>query len=50
MVISYSQLCKIREIVKFYDLEEYMQIGAPSVEYYDIVDNITSEITNILKK
>ncbi len=44
MVVSYSQLCKIREIVNYYDLEGYMEIGAPPNEYYDIVDKIVAEI------
>ena len=42
MDISYSKLCKIREIINNYDPEEYY--CAPPDEYYDLVDKIVSKI------
>ena len=40
--ISYSKLCKIREIINNYDPEEYY--CAPPDEYYDLVDKIVEKI------
>ena len=42
MDISYSKLCKIREIINNYDPEEYY--CAPPDEYYDLVDKIVAKI------
>ena len=42
MVIGYSKLCKIREIINNYDPEEYY--CAPPDEYYDLVDKIVEKI------
>ena len=42
MDISYSKLCKIREIINSYDPEDYF--CAPPDEYYDLVDKIVAEI------
>lgn len=42
MVISYSKLCKIREVINNYDPEEYC--CAPPDEYYDLVDRIVEKI------
>jgi hypothetical protein len=50
--ISYSKLCKIREIINSYDPEDYY--CAPPDEYYDLVDKIVAEIesgkSKVLKK
>ena len=42
MIISYSKLCKIREIINNYDPEEFY--CAPPDEYYDLVDKIVEKI------
>lgn len=42
MDISYSKLCKIREIINSYDPEDYF--CAQPDEYYDLVDKIVAEI------
>lgn len=44
MIIRYSQLCSIREIINKYDIDDILECGAPSDEYYDLVDNIIDEI------
>lgn len=44
MIIRYSQLCSIREIINKYDIDGLLECGAPSDEYYDLVDNIIDEI------
>ena len=45
MVISYSKLCKIREIINNYDPEELY--CAPPDEYYDLVDKIVEKIDSV---
>ena len=40
--ISYSRLCRIREIINKHDPEEYYY--APPDEYYDLVDKIVAKI------
>lgn len=42
LIVSYSQLCRIREIINNYDPEDYH--CAPPDEYYDLVDKIVAEI------
>ena len=41
MDISYSKLCRIRDIINDYDPEDYC---APLDEYYESVDKIVAEI------
>lgn len=44
MVIRYSQLCAVREIINKYDIDGLLAFGAPSDEYYDLVDTIIETI------
>lgn len=45
MIVSYSQLCKIRELINKVDLEDLIGIGAPPDEYESEIQMILKRIT-----